>query len=44
MDISQLIANVGVPTAVAFFVLVRLEDKLDKLADAMQNLADKVGK
>lgn len=42
-EILQSIANVGFPIAVAAYLLVRIENKLDELAVSITRLAKVVG-
>jgi hypothetical protein len=39
-EIIDLIKNVGFPIAVAAFVVMRLEPRLDRLIDAMRDVTD----
>jgi len=41
-DILQGVANVGFPIAVAAYLLVRIENKLDELSLSIQSLAQVV--
>lgn len=43
-EIYSLIANVGFPIAVAAYLLVRLEGKMDRLTEAVQQLTAAVEK
>lgn len=38
-DIQFLIANVGFPIALSMYLLIRIEGKLTKLSDSIENLA-----
>lgn len=44
MDISELIGNVGFPVAVTFYLLVRVESKLELLTSSINNLARIINK
>ena len=38
-ELVSMFANVGFPVAIAIYLLVRLESKLEKLSDTINNLS-----
>lgn len=41
-DLLQIISNIGFPMAIAVYLLVRLEGKLDALTHALQELTENI--
>ncbi|EFM24389.1 hypothetical protein HMPREF9225_1985 [Peptoniphilus duerdenii ATCC BAA-1640] len=41
-EILQIVSNIGFPMAVAVYLLVRLEGKLDALTHALQDLTENI--
>lgn len=41
-DIAKILANYGFPIAVASFLLVRMEKRMESLERTIQQLADKI--
>ncbi|HJB77993.1 YvrJ family protein [Nosocomiicoccus ampullae] len=39
MDIAQLVSDVGFPIVVTFFLMHRMERKLDQVVIALENLS-----
>jgi hypothetical protein len=44
MDILSLISDVGFPVAVTFFLLYRIEEKLDQIIHSIEKLPERIGK
>ncbi|WP_210388786.1 YvrJ family protein [Nosocomiicoccus sp. HMSC09A07] len=40
MDITQLVSDVGFPIVITFFLMHRMERKLDQVVMALQNLSN----
>ncbi len=43
-DLVSIIANIGFPIAITIFLLVRIESKLETLADSIDKLANAITK
>ena len=41
-EVVSLIGNVGFPMAITLYVLTRLESKMEKLSESMNNLANAI--
>lgn len=42
MDIQSLVANVGFPIAISMYLLIRIEDKLQRLSDSINDLSKNI--